>query len=152
MRLNVQTDYAYRILIYLLSVPWTEKVVTIGEIADVYDISEHHLNKVARKLVSLGILETRRGRGGGIRVTEAGREWRLGQLARAMEPECEFAQCTHDHGNCLIHRSCYLRGILARAGDAFYRTLDEYTVSELLGPHSQALKKSFRIGPSSPRE
>jgi Rrf2 family nitric oxide-sensitive transcriptional repressor len=152
--LNVQTDYAYRILIYLLSlsVPCSEKVVTIGEIADVYDISEHHLNKVARKLVSLGILETRRGRGGGIRVTEAGREWRLGQLARAMEPECEFAQCTHDHGNCLIHRSCYLRGILARAGDAFYRTLDEYTVSELLGPHSQALKKSFRIGPSPPRE
>jgi len=48
MKLNLQTDYALRVLIYVGTND--EGLSTIQEIADAYDISKAHLMKVVHRL------------------------------------------------------------------------------------------------------
>ena len=45
MRLNLQSDYALRMLMHLASTP--TRLVTIAEVADRFRISHNHLMKVA---------------------------------------------------------------------------------------------------------
>lgn len=145
MRFNHQTDYAFRVLIYLLTADGRN--ATVSEIAEAYKISLNHLNKVAQKLASLGVIEARRGRLGGLWLRDNGLEWPLGKLARAMEPDCEIAQCTGTgtQSNCAIFRSCILRGILASANKAFYDHLDQFSVADLCGSQTSlnAIKKDL---------
>ena len=68
MRLTIHTDYALRMLIVLAVREGT--VVSVGEIADSFGISRHHLIKVAQHLRSGGYVETTRGNGGGLRLAQ----------------------------------------------------------------------------------
>jgi Rrf2 family nitric oxide-sensitive transcriptional repressor len=144
VRFNYQTDYAFRVLIYLLGCDGAQ--ATVGEIADAYVISANHLNKVVNRLAALGIIEARRGRGGGIRLLEEGKQWGLGRLARAMEPDCEVAQCTGSSGDCAIQRVCVLRGYLREAQECFYRNLDQRSVGELTGSASTSASLRKLLG------
>jgi Rrf2 family nitric oxide-sensitive transcriptional repressor len=58
MRLNLHTDYALRILMYLAT---KSDQASVDEIAGAYGISRNHLMKVARSLVELQLIEARRG-------------------------------------------------------------------------------------------
>jgi len=69
MRLTNRTDYALRVLMYL--VLNGEGLTTIGEIAEHYRISRHHLVRVVWELARAGFVETVRGRGGGMRLARA---------------------------------------------------------------------------------
>ena len=69
MRMTFHTDYALRMLIYLaLS---SDGRATVGQIAKAYDLSRHHLLKVAQTLRAQGLIETIRGRTGGIRLASS---------------------------------------------------------------------------------
>jgi hypothetical protein len=59
MRLNRQTDYAFRVLM-LAGLARKGELTTIKQVSDAYDISEAHLMKVVRKLGQSGIIETSR--------------------------------------------------------------------------------------------
>ena len=68
MRLTTYSDYALRVLMYLALK--SERLSTIAEIAESYDISEAHLMKVVHQLGVAGYIETVRGRGGGLRLAK----------------------------------------------------------------------------------
>ena len=59
MRLTTMTDYALRLLMYLGENP--ERLCTIAEIAQAYNISQPHLMKVTNRLSRTGWVETIRG-------------------------------------------------------------------------------------------
>ena len=66
MRLTHYTDYSLRTLMYLgLN---RDRLVTIQDIAEVYGISKNHLMKVVHQLGLAGLIETIRGRNGGLRL------------------------------------------------------------------------------------
>ncbi|MEH7584710.1 Rrf2 family transcriptional regulator, partial [Priestia megaterium] len=66
MRLTQYTDYSLRVLLYL-GVRDNNKLSNIKEIAEAYNISKNHLMKIIHELGKLGLIETIRGRNGGIR-------------------------------------------------------------------------------------
>lgn len=66
MKITMYSDYSLRVLIYLASVPSTERLAQIKDIEDSYRISKNHLMKVIFQLGKLGYIETVRGRNGGI--------------------------------------------------------------------------------------
>jgi Rrf2 family nitric oxide-sensitive transcriptional repressor len=63
MQLNQFTDYSLRALIYIAT---KKQICTITEIAAAYGISQNHLIKIIHNLAKLGIIQTSRGKNGGI--------------------------------------------------------------------------------------
>jgi Rrf2 family transcriptional regulator, nitric oxide-sensitive transcriptional repressor len=132
MRLTAYTDYALRVLIRLALQP--QRLTTIADIAKGYDISENHLMKVVHRLGVAGLIDTVRGRNGGLRLRKAAGAVGVGQVVRLMEPDMDIVPCFNDASGCVIEPACLLKGALAEARDAFLATLDRYTLADLAKP------------------
>ncbi|MEO7243156.1 MAG: Rrf2 family transcriptional regulator, partial [Variovorax sp.] len=91
MRLSDYTDYTLRVLMYCAARP--EQRVTIGELADHHLVSKNHLMKIVNDLARQGVLETTRGRGGGLRLLKAPRRIRVGDVVRASETDFRLVEC-----------------------------------------------------------
>jgi len=132
MRLTTFSDYTLRVLMYLAIDP--SKLATIPIIANAYGISENHLMKVVHQLVRAGVVESTRGKGGGIRLARPPEEIRLGQVIRTSEGTTPIVECQEEQtSSCCIVPACQLSKILTRAFDTLYATLDEYTLADLMG-------------------
>ena len=131
MKLTTFSDYTLRVLMFLaLS---RDRLATIPEIAAAYGISENHLMKVVHQLARAGVIESVRGKGGGVRLASAPEDIRLGQIVRVSEGNAPIVEClSADADTCRIAPACRLAGILVRAFDALYAALDEYTLADLV--------------------
>ncbi len=129
MQLSLFTDYALRTLMYLASQP--DRQVTLRELAAAYQISLDHLRKVVSRLAQLGLIESRQGRSGGLRLGKSANSIRVGQVVRQMETTDEVIDC--EGRECVLVPGCALRLELADALEAFYARLDEKTIADLLG-------------------
>lgn len=130
MRLTTFTDYTLRVLMYLAIEPG--RLATISEIAAAYGISENHLMKVAYQLAQTGVVESIRGKGGGVRLAQRPEDVRLGRVIRACEGSAAIVECLAPQGACRITPACRLAGILADAFEALYAHLDAYTLDDLV--------------------
>ncbi len=131
MRLNVQSDFALRLLMYLAVNP--DSLCTIAEIATHYRISKNHLMKVALALSHNGVVESVRGRAGGLRLNRVPGEISVGDVVRKMEADFAIVECfQEDGGKCLITPACRLMGVMGEAVKAFLAVLDRYTIADLV--------------------
>jgi Rrf2 family nitric oxide-sensitive transcriptional repressor len=132
MRLTVHTDYALRVLMTLAVVD--DRVVTIDELARRHRVSKNHLMKVAQTLVGLGLVQSVRGRAGGLRLKRDPREIRMGAVVRELEEDMRVVECLGDGpGACVFTGACRLTRALARAVEAFLSELDKLTLADLAG-------------------
>ncbi|MCU0974276.1 MAG: Rrf2 family transcriptional regulator [Burkholderiales bacterium] len=130
MRLTDYTDYTLRVLIYCASNP--SRRVTISEIADAYSISRNHLTKIVHELGRQGVLETSRGRGGGLRLLRAPSQITVGEIVRAAETDFALVECFDRRTNrCRLTPHCRLRRALKRALDAYLAELDGVTIEDI---------------------
>ncbi|MFE3323671.1 RrF2 family transcriptional regulator [Streptomyces sp. NPDC059176] len=132
MRLTKFTDLALR-AVMRLAVSEHGEPLTTREVADAMDVPYTHMAKAIARLQHLGVLEARRGRGGGLVLTESGKRTSVGRLVRELEGEGEVVACEGDTP-CPLRRACLLRSALRDAQEAFYATLDPLTVSDLTSP------------------
>lgn len=131
MQLTQFSDYSLRTLIYLGLRP--DELATIEEIAGAYDISESHLTKVVHKLGKLNIIDTVRGRHGGMRLNCPPAEINIGAIVRQTEGNLTIVECFDvEHNTCPIAPVCGLTGILGEALNAFMAVLDRYTLADIL--------------------
>ena len=132
MRLTLDTDFSLRVLIHVGLCG--DKLTTIEEIAESFDISKNHLMKVVNGLGQNGYLETVRGRNGGIRLMREPRHINIGQVVRDTENQLGVIGCLERRGYCPIERACVLRSALQDATQAFLAVLDSYTLADLIKP------------------
>lgn len=130
MRLTTYTDYTFRTLMYLAINP--DRHATIAEIASAYQISEAHLMKVVHRLGVANVIETLRGRGGGIRLARPAEDINLGAIARRSEADMALVPCFDAAGTCAIGACCRLSKVLEEALAAFLAVLDRYTLADLV--------------------
>ncbi len=147
MRLTKQTGYALRILIHCGQAQG--KLVKVPEIARAYQITEHNLFKIIPLLVHCGVIETVRGRGGGIRLAKAAEDIRLGEVVNATEETRIEADCLGgDIGACPIRPIAPINRILDEAIGAFIEVLEQYTLADLLStrpkPRSEAALQAVK--------
>lgn len=142
MKLTSYTDYTLRVLMYLALNQ--EKLATIQSIAQAYGISESHLTKVVHHLGKTGVIETLRGKAGGIRLARAASEISIGKVVREAEGDSPIVECFGANDSCRITPNCKLAGVLAKAVEAFYATLDACTLADLVA-RPQALKQILKI-------
>lgn len=129
MRLSLFTDYGFRLLIHVAA--RHPELVTISEVAEAYRIKRNHLTKIAHELGRAGYLENVRGRNGGMRLARPAAEINIGVLMRLGESFSPLVECFNDTTNtCVITPACRLKHMLADASDAFYASLDRYTLAD----------------------
>lgn len=133
MHLTDHTNYAFRVLMHLAI--HRDRLSTVPEIASAYGISRNHLTKVVHRLALSGLIDTSRGRGGGMRLNAAPETIRLGTVARLTESDFTIVECFDDESNqCLLSPVCVLKHVLETATAAYLQELDQLTVADLVGP------------------
>ncbi|MEV0372521.1 Rrf2 family transcriptional regulator [Streptomyces sp. NPDC050636] len=131
MRLTKSTDIALRIAMRLAVLDDTGDAPTTREVASAVDVPYTHAAKVVSKLQHLGAIEARRGRGGGLTLTTAGRTGSLGRLVRELEGVDDVVGC-EDSPPCPLRGGCRLRHALRSAQEAFFASLDPLSIEELV--------------------
>ena len=135
MRLTQWTDYSLRVLMYCAACEQRELPVTITEIADSHSISRSHLTKVVHQLGAHGLLDTTRGRGGGMRLCKPAAEINIGAVVRQTETDFAMVECFDASTNqCALSPQCLLKGVLQQATNSFLAVLDGVTLADLIAP------------------
>jgi len=131
MRLTSYTDYALRALMYLGMN--REHLVTIQDIADAQGIAKNHLTKVVNHLSAMGVIDSVRGRNGGLRPGREPRDINIGEVVRNTENDFYIAECFNpDNQNCMYSSACVLKGVLKKATNSFLDVLDGVTLETIL--------------------
>jgi Rrf2 family transcriptional regulator, nitric oxide-sensitive transcriptional repressor len=130
MRLADYTDYTLRVLMYCATHPGRR--ITIAELAEQHQVSKNHLMKIVNDLARQGVLETTRGRGGGLRLLRPPDEIRIGDIVRSCETDFRLVEC-FDPGDvhCRLSGGCRLQGVFNRALRAFFSELDQATLADI---------------------
>jgi len=145
VRLTKSTDIALRIAMRL-AVVGTDDAPTTREVAAAVTVPYTHAAKVVSRLQHLGVVEARRGRGGGLTLTQAGRTGSLGRLVRELEGTGDTVGC-EDDPPCPLRTACRLRGALWRAQEAFYASLDPLSIEDLAAAPTGPVLLSLRARP-----
>jgi Rrf2 family nitric oxide-sensitive transcriptional repressor len=97
------------------------------------------LTKIVHQLGVAGFVETVRGRGGGLRLAQPPERIRIGEVVRYTEA-MPLAECFDSKtSDCRIEPTCALRAALKDALEAFLRTLDAYTLADLVARQREPL-------------
>jgi len=156
MRLTQQTSYSIQTLMYCaINRAGPSR---IRDIAKAYKISELHLFKIMHVLVENNLIETLRGRNGGIRLARPADKITLADVVRASEGSLELNDCMSERGHvCAVGPNCGLGGALSNALGAFFGALEGYTIADMVAgavpigarePEDGALEPSFARSPS----
>lgn len=129
MRLTMMSDYALRVLLYAAAHP--DRLVTIDETQEIYDISRGHLMKIVGTLATAGILRSQRGRAGGFTLGRKPDQIRLGDVLRLTEPDFDMVACFTPGNACAITPYCRLPGIVGEALSSFMAVMDRHTLADL---------------------
>lgn len=128
MQLTKYTDLSLRVMMHLAMTDGEQ--ATIKEVAEIYNVSRNHMVKVVHNLAKLGYIHSTAGRNGGIRLAASPAEIFVGDLVRAVEPTLYLIDC--ESQQCPIASMCLLKEALDDAMSAFLKTLDQYTINDLV--------------------
>src|SRR6218665_545082 len=132
MRLTRQSTYAIRTLIYCaVNDPGLSRV---ADIAKAHSISELFLFKLIKPLVENGLIETVRGRHGGIKLGRPASDITLLDTIKLTEENFAMAEC-FEGGDVTypLVDNCDTNSALREALGAFFNVLDGYTIADLAG-------------------
>ena len=131
MRLTRQTNYAVRILMYCATNDG--RLSRIPEIAAAYSVSELFLFKILQPLVEAKLVETVRGRHGGVKLGKPAADITLFDVVRVTEENFAMAECfENDATECPLVDSCALNEALRKALGAFFEVLQGYSIEDLV--------------------
>ncbi|WP_328968573.1 RrF2 family transcriptional regulator [Streptomyces sp. NBC_00239] len=145
MRLTRFTDLALRVLMRLAVDDGD--LPTTRDVAATMQVPYTHTAKVVARLQHLGLVEARRGRGGGLALTAAGRAASVGGVVRELEGADDVVDC-EGSTPCPLRSACVLRGALRRAQEAFFAALDPLTVDSLVAAPTGPLLLGITGGPA----
>jgi len=131
MQLSKFTDYGLRLLMHLMVA--TPARVSVKKVAETFDISEHHMAKVASHLAKGGFILSGRGRTGGLTLAKLPHEISIGEAVRYLSGDVSVAECFNAGPcECRAFAQCGLRGPLYEAQQAFFAVLDRYTLDDVV--------------------
>jgi len=130
MRLTDYTDYTLRVLMFCAIHP--ERSVTIAELAESHSVSKNHLMKIVNDLARQGLLQTTRGRGGGLRLLKAAADIRIGDVVRQSETDFRLVECFDSTYNaCTLTVHCQLKQVFKTALQSYLAELDKVTLADV---------------------
>jgi Rrf2 family nitric oxide-sensitive transcriptional repressor len=132
VRLNQASDFALRILMLLAK---EDEPMTVEEIARRLHLVKSHVMKIIAKLVSAGLLQSIRGRSGGISLARKPEAIFVGEAVRAVENDFAVVECMkNEASSCVFAHDCKLRLVMHEARAAFLDVLDKRNLKSIAVP------------------
>lgn len=129
MRLTDHTDYSLRVLMYLNQ---KKELVTLNELSEMLGVSKNNLIKVSNQLAKLGLIETTRGRAGGLLIKEETGHRSLKEIILQTEETFYIAECfSGKKCECTFLPRCQLKRSLMDAVQAFLDSLAQKTLNDV---------------------
>lgn len=130
MRLTDHTDYSLRVLMYLNE---QKRLVTLNELSEKIGVSKNNLIKVSNQLAKLNLIDTTRGRSGGLVIKEETGHKNLKEIVMKTEATFYIAECFSGQKSCgcLYQRQCALKNTLSAALQAFLESLAQKTLNDV---------------------
>ncbi len=114
----------------------TDRSLSTSAIADLYQMSSHHLAKVMQQLVRARLVHSVRGVGGGHRIAQDPKNITLYDIVEVFEgTRGDQSQCllTDPGLACRSKAGCELQGVFDEIGEQAYFTLRSVSLKTLLG-------------------
>ena len=128
-------DYAVRALVDLAGHPDAR----IREISGRTAIPPDHLAKVIQALARAGLVETTRGRGGGVRLAREAGAISLREVIEAIQGPLRFLRCPRRGKGCPLNTDCAVYRLCVDLDDAFTAKLQRVRIADLVHSCSQEL-------------
>ena len=122
MQLNVTTDYAIRIVLYLAI---KKEITTSKEIGAAMGIPKNYVLKITHKLVEAGIIE---------RLAQKIDDITLLDILNIMEPTMRVNRCLEEDKFCSRYatENCPVRGFYCKLQEELEKSLKKMTIKRLL--------------------
>lgn len=130
MRLNHFTDYSLRVLIYLHKKDKTTSS-SLDELSEELQILRNHLIKVVQFLSKEELVITKRGKNGGIMISEKAKKTGLGSIIHLLEKDSSPIINCHTKPCVFMPFNCKLKFFLDTAYQAFLDSMNQHYLSDL---------------------
>lgn len=128
----------------LLAAAKAGRQLSTAQLAEQMRVPYTHAAKVVARLAALGVVESARGRAGGVRLTEFGSGQTVGWIARRLEGDGEVVECEGE-SPCPLRHGCRLRGALRQAQEAFFQVLDRRTVADMISVPTEPILRELAL-------
>ena len=108
MLFNQTCEYAFRAMALLAT---RAKPCRAEELAEEAQIPGHYVSKVMRRMVVGGLVESKRGRGGGFQLARDPSEIRFADILEAADAKLEGDHCAFGLGDCSTNEPCVLHPV-----------------------------------------
>lgn len=140
MKLTAYSNYALRSL--QLAALRSPELVRVDDVVRVHGLARPHIVKIVHELGQAGLVETRRGRGGGFRLARPAEEIVVGNVIRLTEGPLDVVECFNPEKNtCPSIGICKLSRALSEATKAFMAVLDDLTLADIASNKSELLSR-----------
>jgi len=130
-----ETDYAIRAMVFLAVQPDSKAPVSSADMADTMKIPYRFLRKIVLKLIAAGLVESRRGKGGGLNMAVDPATVSLFDIMRAVDPNglC-LNVCLEDPAQCKRSFFCGLHEALLDVQSEYHTKLQSVMLDKVSEP------------------
>lgn len=134
--LSKKTKYALKAVLYLAR-RYDAGPILISDLAKDEQIPKKFLELILLTLKNNGILQSRKGKGGGYYLGKSPREISMGKVIRVLEGPIALVPCVSETAyapcpECLDERTCGIRLVMKDIREAAARILDGTTLADML--------------------
>jgi Rrf2 family protein len=130
MQISMAGKYAIRAMMYLASLP-NNNIIQIGDLSGKWEIPEKYLRKIIPQLAKAGIINTRRGMGGGIVMARPSKEISFLDVVEAIEGKIFLNKCLMSPDICERSPWCSANRVWHEAQESMKKVLASKNMEEL---------------------
>ncbi len=130
MRLPQTAEYAIRVMAYMAMLP-EGKPVRSKDLSEATAIPAHYLSKVLRKLVTAGLLCSRKGHQGGFIFAKSKNKIHIIDILDAIQYDYDPEYCMFGWGKCSIHSPCPMHEIWSEMKQNFIDWARKHTLADV---------------------
>ncbi|HPU08754.1 MAG TPA: Rrf2 family transcriptional regulator [Candidatus Atribacteria bacterium] len=131
IRFSTRSRYGLRFMIELALFYDSKNLVFLREIAEKEDISEKYLTQLAIPLRARGLISSRRGAGGGYRLSRPPAQITAKEVIEALEGGIFPVDCLENPDLCSRVPFCAARKMWKELQDKISETLEKFTLEDL---------------------
>jgi Rrf2 family protein len=149
MKLSVRGEYALRALL-VLSQNYGGEVVRVQTICEQQNIPKKFLEQILTELRNLGVVESKRGAGGGYRLARAPESITLAPIIRHITGALAPVSCVsgnyYERCTCPDEARCPIREVMKEVREAVVNIMERVTLADLC-ERSRRLEEKPAAGP-----